>query len=157
MKKERNLLIVFFCLLFLYAIILIFFAVTRENWLSLALLLISIYLFVKTYFFRSDSSLFIAVLCVFLSITFNAMVIKSLSLNELSAFISMAVTYDFLLDYAIFGNKFCFWAFIANILTNLPIFLYTFHCINVILMILLLSGDLILLGAILLRKKYGKI
>lgn len=155
MKKERNLLIIFFSLAIFYLISLVFFEVLRKDWLSLNLLLIAAYLFVKTYFFRSDSSLFLAFLSLFASIILNTNIVWNFSTFQAGSLVSVAVCASFLLDWIIFHNSFCFWTFYTNFFTNLPIFLYAFNCINLTLMVLFLCGAVGLILSTLLIKKYG--
>ncbi len=157
MKKERNLLIVFGILAFFYAWILIFVSEIRQNWLSLALFFMSVYMALKTYFFRSDSSLFLTVFLICLAFLLSVEVVSSFSTFQIGALIAISVSISFLIDYIIFRNVFCFWTFFVNFMTNLPILLYTFNCINLLLMILFLSGEILLLAAAFVMKKYGKI
>lgn len=157
MKKERNLVILLCFLILVEIILLIFLPITRENWLSMSLIIVSIYLFFKTYFFRSDSSLFLALFCLHLSVLLNTNFAFSISLNQLFSLIAMSISSSFLLCYLIFHNIFCFSSFLVNFLTTLPMLLYFFNCINLIILILSLSGEIVLLFAILTLKKYGKI
>lgn len=155
MKKERNLLIIFFSLVLIYALIMLLVVDIRQNWLSLSLFFISVYLFIKSYFFRSDSSLFLALLSLFCSVILNVNFVASFSTFQLGSLVSIALCAAFLLDWIIFHNSFCFWTFYVNIFTNLPVFLYAFDCINLLLMILSLCGAVVLVLSTLLIKKYG--
>lgn len=157
MKKERNLLILLFGLFVIYALDLIFFDFVKQNWFIFAIGFISIYLMIKSYFFRSDSSLFLVFFSVMLIIILILNNVYGFSNMQLGSIISVAYSVAFLFVYLIFYNMFCFWTFFVNFMLNLPTLLFSFNCINLVLMILFLSGELVLFGIVLLLKKYGKI
>ncbi len=149
--------IVFFVLAIYYVLFLIFVGSIRENWLSLALLFLAVYMSFKTYFFRSDSSLFMALFLLFLSFFLNVNIIYNFTTFQIVAILLTAISVIFLIDYIIFGNVFCFWTFFVNFVINLPFLLYSFNCINLLLMLLFLSGEILLFFTTLMVKKYGKV
>lgn len=157
MKKERNLLIVLLLLAVLYFVCLAVFSAFRIEWLCFALAFLSVYLFIKTYFFRSDSSLFLALFLLFLSVLLEKNIVSIFSATQIIALIVFVVSIAFFVDYCVFGNVFCFLAFFVNFLISIPNLLYAFHCINLFFLILFLCGENVLFIIILLLRKYGKI
>ena len=157
MKKERNLMIVLLLLAILYFGCFAVFSAFRTDWLCFALAFLSVYLFVKTYFFRSDSSLFLATFLLFLSMFLQKNISSVFSVTQIIALIILFVSISFLVDYCVFSNVFCFLAFFVNFLISIPNLLYAFHCINLFFLILSLCGENVLFIIILLLRKYGKI
>ena len=157
MKKERNLMIFLLCLLIIYSVFFACFSSFRDAWLIAALLFLSGYLFAKTYFFRSDSSLFLAVFLFLLSILMDKSVNISFSAIQIFSLILCFAGISFFVDYCVFGNIFCFLAFFVNFLVSVPILLYAFYCINLFFLVLSLCGEIVLFFIILLLRKYGKI
>lgn len=157
MKKERNLLILLCFLIVTEILFLSFLPVVRKNWFALSFLTISIYLFFKSYFFRSDSSLFLAVFCLQLSALLSTDIAFSISLNQLFSLVAMSISLSFLICYFVFHNIFCLISFLTNFLLTLPILLFFFNCINLIILISSFIGEIVLLLATLVLRKYGKI
>lgn len=156
MKKERDLL---FCLVFLVVayFVLLFLGGQTKNWFSVALFFLSVYMSIKSYFFKSDSSLFFAVLLLQLSIVYCANLNYILPFLCFVSIFGFCVTFAFFVNFLVFGKKTVFWLFLLNFLLNLPIFLYSIYCINLLLMLLFLCGVLMLAMALVSAKKYGKI
>ena len=157
MKKERNLLILLIILLIAYFVMLFFVPWFRNEWLSFALYFLSFYMFIKAYFFRSDSSLFFALIFLQCSFLLTEYVRTNYSLFQISSIFNLIITFSFFVDYLVFKSKFLFYSFLTNFFISLPTFLYAFNCINLVLMILLLCGVLLFFGATILKWKYEKI
>ena len=156
MKKERNLL---FCLVFLIVayFVLLFLDGQAKNWFSIALFFLSVYMAIKSYFFKSDSSLFFAVLLLQLSIVYYANLNSILPFLCFASIFGFCVAVAFLVNFLVFGKKTVFWLSLLNFLVNLPFFLYSIYCINLLLMLLFLCGVLMLAILLVSTKKYGKI
>ena len=157
MKKERNLLILMIVLLIAYFVMLFFVPWFRDEWLSFGLYFLSSYMFIKAYFFRSDSSLFFALVFLQSSVLMIEFVRINYSLFQLSSIFNMIVSISFCVDHLMFKSKFLFYSFLTNFFTSLPIFLYAFNCISLVFLILLLCGVLLLFVATILKWKYEKI
>ena len=157
MKKERNLLIILLVLILTFASLMIFSPESRANWLSFGLLFLSVYLFIKAYFFRSDSSLFFAVLLVLSSVIFSKEITNNASLFQISSYFSLANTIAFFVDWIFFGKKILFWTFLLNFFVSFPIFLFATNCINLFLMTLFLCISALVSVLIYVGKKNGKI
>ena len=157
MKKERNLLIVLLLLAVAYFVCFLVFSVFKTDWLSFLIAFLSIYLFIKAYFFRSDSSLFLAVFLLFLSVMLERNISSVFSVMQIVVLIVFLMSIAFFIDYCVFGNAFCLLAFFVIFLVTIPNLLYAFHCINLFFLILFLCGENALLVIMLLLRKYGKI
>ena len=157
MKKERNLLIILFILILTFALVMIFSPESRANWLSFGLFFLSVYLFFKAYFFRSDSSLFLAVLLIQSSVIFSKEITNISSLFQISSYFSLANAFAFFVDWIFFGKKILLWTFLLNFFVNFPIFLFATNCINLFLMILFLCISTLLSVLIYVGRKNGKI
>lgn len=157
MKKERNLLILITVLLIAYFVMLFFVPWFGDEWLASALYFLSVYMFIKAYYFRSDSSLFFALVFLQSSVLMLESVKSNFSLFQLSTIFNLLITIAFFVDYLVFRSKFLFYSFLTNFFTSLPIFLYAFNCISLVFLILLLCGVLLLFLATILKWKYEKI
>lgn len=157
MKKERNLLIVLLLLALAYFVCFLAFSGFKTDWLSFLIAFLSIYLFIKAYFFRSDSSLFLAVFLFFLSVILEKNVSSIFSVAQSVSLIIFFASIAFLIDYCVFDNVFCFLSFFVIFLISIPNLLYAFHCINLFFLILFLCGVNALFIIMLLLRKYGKI
>ena len=156
MKKERNLLSCFLIIFVAYFVMLFFNEFLSQNWFSFGLLFLAVFMTVKSYLFRSDSSLFLAVFLMYCFIIFSGL-FEEFSFFEVATFLSLASSLSLFLTFTIFGNKFCFWTSLTSFLLTFPIFLYITHCINLLLMILFLCGAIILAILLICLKRYGKI
>ncbi len=152
MKKERNLLITNIIFAMIYAILTLILPWFRDNWFSMVLYFVSMFMFIKSYFFRSDSSLFFAVLFFQISFLFMNKTNKFFTLFQLGSVINTMVALAFLVDFLVFNSKFTFYSFLTNFSVSLPILFYSFNCINLILMILFVCGALLLSIAIIFKK-----
>ena len=157
MKKELFLMIYFLILTVTYFCMLFFFESIRQNWFSYALLFLSLYMFLKAYFFRSDSSLFGAVLAFLAMILFHNDFSLWQNNFQFGTTFSIAISFAFFVDFLFFQSKFTFYSFLPNFLLSFPIFLYAFNCINLVLMISLLCGAVLVVILLILANKYGKI
>ena len=157
MKKERNLLITLIILFAIYVGLFSFVAGFRQNWFAFFLYFVSVYMLIKAYFFRSDSSLFFSVLALLSSLVFTSNSLQTYSLFQLSSILNMLVAMSFFVDFLFFQSKFTFYSFLTNFLLSFPVFLFAFSCINLILMILFLCGALAILFFVLLLSRYEKI
>ena len=157
MKKERNLLILLIILLIAYFVMLFFVPTFRDEWLSFALYFLSFYMFIKAYFFRSDSSLFFALVFLQSSVLMIEFIKINYSMFQLSSIFNLIISISFFIDYLVFKSKFLFYSFLTNFFISLPIFLYAFNCINLFFLISLLCGVLLFFGATILKWKYEKI
>ena len=159
LKKERTLLICFAVIAVAYFVVPFFLPKKFffENWFFLALFALSLFMFCKAYIFRSDSSLFLASLLLQNSIVgvasqnFSFLPFQILSLVVLSFSISHLAVFLF------FGNFQHFFAFIAFFLLFLPMLLFAFDCINLLLMLSSICGEILLILMAILLKRYGKI
>lgn len=158
MKKEKYLKISLLWLIIIYIFSLIMFKILNisEHWFCLGLLFVAVFLFIKAYMFRSDSSLYLASLCLFfavngsLTIVYNLSAITTISLSVLCFSLAHLILFSF------FHKLNNFYIFIFLFVLFLPIFLFAFYCINLRLMILLLCGEM-LAGLLLhLGVKYGR-
>ena len=157
MKKERNLLILMIVLLIAYFVMLFFVPWFKNEWFSFALYFLSFYMFIKSLFFRSDSSLFFALIFLQSSILMIETIKNSFNMFQLSTIFNLFITIAFFVDYLVFKSKFLFYSFLTNFFTSLPILLYAFNCISLVFLILLLCGVLLLFLATILKWKYEKI
>ena len=157
MKKERNLLILLTILILTYSALLIFSPEFRANLLSFGFLFLSAFLMIKSYFFRSDSSLFLAVLLFQSSVIFSKEITYISTFFQISSYFSLAVSISFFVDWLFFNKKILFWTFLLNFFISFPIFLFATHCINLILMILFLCLAMIISILLFIGRKYGKI
>ena len=131
MKKERNLLIIFVIFLIAYLFMLFFVQKFMDNWFSFFLLFMSAFMLIKSYFFRSDSSLFFSVLFWQISIIFFNELYKSLSTFQIGSLITTMVALAFFVDFLVFKSKFTFYSFLTNFSTSLPVLLYSFNCLAI--------------------------
>ena len=152
MKKERNLLITLIIFAVAYVFLIVFLQWFRDNWFAMVLYFISIYLFIKSYFFRSDSSLFFASLFFQVSFLFMNKTNESLSLFHLGSVINTMVSLAFFVAFLVFHSKFTLYSFLTNFSSSLPVLFYSFNCINLILMILFVCGALLLSVAIIFSR-----
>lgn len=152
MKKERNLLVTIIILLVAYIVMLFFLPGFRDDWFSFVLYFMSIYMFLKAYFFRSDSSLFFAVLFFQSTFLFLGGAKDGLSIFQLGSIINAMIASAFFICFLFFHSKFTLYSFLTNFSLSLPVLLYSFNCINLILMILFLCGALLLSIAIIFSK-----
>lgn len=152
MKKERNLLVTLAILFVAYIVMLFFLPGFKDNWFAFVLYFMSIYMFIKAYFFRSDSSLFFAVLFFQITFLFLDGTANDFNMFQLSSIINIMVAISFFLDFVVFHSKFTLYSFLTNFSLSLPVLLYSFNCINLILMILFLCGALLLSIAIIFKK-----
>lgn len=144
MKKERNLLYCFFVILAVYIATLFALKNTKffDCWFYVGLFFIGLYMFIKAYLFRSDSSLFLANLLVGLSVvgilnqTYH---IKTLTCVA-SCFLCVAIS--FLFNFAFFHKKYNVYYFVFFFILFLALFLFSIYCINLLIMLLLLCGDI---------------
>ena len=138
-------LIAYFCMLF-------FVPYFKNNWFAFSILFMSVFLLVKAYFFRSDSSLFYSILLWQVSIIFFNNLNKSLTIFQIGSLINTMVAFAFFIDYLVFLSKFTLYSFLTNFSISLPVLLYSFNCINLVLMILFVCGALLLSIAIIFNK-----
>ena len=157
MKKERNLLIILTVLFAIYVVLFGFLDGFRKNWFSFFLYFVSVYMLIKAYFFRSDSSLFFSVLFMLSSVALTNNNLQTYSMFQISSVLNIIVSISFFVDFLFFQSKFTFYSFLTNFLLSLPVFLYAFSCINLILMILFLCGAIAILFFVLLLNRYEKI
>ena len=157
MKKERNLLVILLLLFIVYIVCFFVADYFKANWLFFALAFLSVYMLAKTYFFRSDSSLFMATLLFFLSFILTKEISSFFSTTQVLSIILAFVSIAFFVDFCVFGNIFCFLSFFVIFLISIPNLLYAFHCINLFFLILFLCGENVLFFVILMLRKYGKI
>lgn len=156
-KKKELFLLIFLCvLLVLYGIAIILFARNNlmEYCFATGLLVFSLYMFAKSIVFRSDSSLFLATLC-FMFFLFGILSnFVSFSLTVWLSIVFFCISICHLNLYIFFDNISNFFTFLFYILLFLPIILYSFYCINLLMMILLLSGDLVIFASLFICGKY---
>ena len=149
--------IIMIVLLIAYLVMLFFVPWFRDEWTSFALYFLSSYMFIKAYFFRSDSSLFFAFVFLQSSVLMIEFIKINFSMFQLSSIVNLIITMSFFIDYLVFKSKFLFYSFLTNFFISLPIFLYAFNCINLVYLILLLCGVLLLFLVTILKWKYEKI
>lgn len=142
LKRERNLLVCLVTLLIAYFVVLFFLEKTfrRQNWFFVALLFESAYLFTKAYFFKSDSSLYLGSFLFFLSVFGLASSNFQNSVVLLISYLLLSLALSHFMVYCFFKKHAHFFAFIFIFLLFLPMFLYSFNCINLPLMILSICG-----------------
>lgn len=155
-KKELFLLIFLSALLTMYAGILLFLSINKifNYWFITGLFLISVYLFAKSVVFRSDSSLYLATLCLcfcVFSVVANYIYFNALLII---AFVFLSFALSHLVLYLVFNKISNFFIFIFNFLLFLPLILYAFYCINLLIMILFICGDIVTFGALYVSEKY---
>lgn len=145
----------FFGLLATYIVALFFMMQVNlfNNWFYVGLSFIGIYLFIKTYFFRSDSSLFLGTIIFLLSVLGGVSNIFNFSAIFIIAHCILIVGLGFLSIFTIFHNKSNFGAFIFFLLLYLPLILFSFYCINLVTMILLLCLDILIFLVLMLVRK----
>lgn len=156
MKKERNLFICFAILCILYALLLTFLNdnFVKINWFYIGTFILSLFLFVKSYVFRSDSSLFLAT--SLLGFSFLGTVATKYSYNFITimSFCVFILAFSNFSNYVFFNKIFNFYCFLFFILLFLPLILFSFNCINLILMISSLCGVIILFAILQFGRKY---
>ena len=143
--------------LFSIAVLMLSFNNLLKFWFELGLLTLSLYLFVKSYIFRSDSSLYLGSVCFFISLLIFASKIVNMSTLTIFAFAVFCFALSHLLLFLIFNKIINFFTFIFLFLLFLPLILYSFYCINFALMLLLLCGDMIVFFVLYIRDKYERI
>lgn len=145
----------FFGLLATYIVALFFMVQFNmfKYWFYLGLSFIGIYLFIKAFFFRSDSSLFLGTIIFLLSVLGGVSNIFNFSAIFIIAHCILIVDLGFLSIFTIFHNKSNFGAFIFFLLLYLPLILFSFYCINLVTMILLLCLDILIFLVLMLVRK----
>lgn len=156
-KKELFLHIFLICLILLnFATIYAFFLNGMVSyWFFISIFYISIFMFAKSVVFRSDSSLYLATLLLCFSVLGFALNGQNYSAFALAAFILMSFGVSHLVLSIFFGKIFHILAFIFYFLLFLPLILYSFYCINLPLMILLICGDVLGFLLPIASVKYG--
>ena len=141
LKRERNLIICLLTLLIAYFVMLFFLDKTyrEQNWFYIALLFESAYLFTKAYFFKSDSSLYLATLVFFFAI-FGLFAPARQNVSVLIAYLLISFAFAHFSVFCFFKKYAHLFAFILLFLLFLPMFLYSFNCINLILMVSSICG-----------------
>ena len=159
LKRERNLSICFITLLIAYFVVLFFLndATRKDNWFYIALLFESAYMFIKSYLFKSDSSLYFAVVIFALSLFgfFTKTYFDSTPFLISIFILSFCFAHFFV--FATFKKYAHFYTSIFLFLLFLPIFLYSFNCINLILMVSSICGVFLLIFLAGIFVIYGKI
>ena len=146
LKREKHLLILLLALLIAYFVMLFFLDKTfvKQNWFYIALLFESIYLFAKSYFFKSDSSLYLGTLLFLLGIFGFILPNVYYSNTFLLSYLIFSFSISHFFVFCFFKKYAHFYTFIFLFLLFLPMFLYSFNCINLLLMISSICGVVLL-------------
>lgn len=144
MKKERNLLCCFFVILAVYVATLFALKGTKffDCWFYVGLFFIGVYMLIKAYLFRSDSSLFLANLLVGFSVVGVLYLIYHVKTLICVANCFLSVAISFLFNFAFFHKKYDVYYFVFFFILFLALFLFSIYCINLLIMLLLLCGDI---------------
>lgn len=110
-------------------------------WFYIFVFYFSVYMFVKSYVFRSDSSLYLATLSFCLSVAGGLIQIFQFSFILILSLIIFCFSLSHLSLFLFFNKSVNFVIFIFLFLLFLPLILYAFYCINWLILILLLCGD----------------
>ena len=158
-KKELYLMIVLVALLSLFAIAM--FLMSSNNllkfWFEVSLFTLSLYLFVKSYIFRSDSSLYLGSICFLISLLIFTNKMVNMNILTIISFAVLCFGLTHLSLFLFFNKINNFFAFIFLFLLFLPLILHSFYCINLPLMLLLLCGDIVVFLVLHIRDKYERI
>ena len=155
-KKELFLLVFLFAILVLYAMALILLANFNlfNFWFVVGLLFLSLYMFAKAVVFRSDSSLYLATLCLIISVLGGLSGFIYLKPTILISFIFLSFAICHLVLCLFFNKISNLFTFIFFFLLFLPLILYSFYCINLLTMILFICGDVVTFMALHICDKY---
>ena len=161
MKKQLNLRIIAGVLLTAYIVIFTSFyyvssnSFVVKNWFTVALLFVGIYLLIKSWFFRSDSSLYLGSLILALS-CFNLLLrYFNLDLSNYWNFYVLIFAISSLLLFVVFKSKFHLKLGFILLLFFVIFSLYVANFISLIVLLLLCALN-VLLGLFLLLKKGGE-
>ena len=129
LKREKNLLILLITLLIAYCCMLFFLNSTfrKENWFYIALLFESAYMFTKAYYFKSDSSLYLAMFLLLVGLFGVFVLNRQFNITNLAIILTISFAFSHLLVFCFFKKSFHFYTFIFLFLLFLPIFLYSLH------------------------------
>lgn len=155
-KKELFLLIFLLSLIVLYSLAMFLLASNNilNYWFVVGLFLISIYVLSKSIVFRSDSSLYLSILCFMISIFGTLANIYYFNLFTLISFLLLSFSISHLLLFLFFHKISNFWTFVFFFLLFLPVILYSFYCINLLIMLLFICGDIVTFTALFIIGRY---
>jgi len=159
MKRDKLLLTTFITLISAYILCVVLFAVVLPNslfiklWFTNFLIFLSVFLFVKSYLYVADSTLFLAMLLLLIGI--SNYIIYFLSFNETMRYsmFLLATSLSFLAVFVKFKRLFYLTASVMTLLFTIPLFLWAFSCINPLTLISLLFLVVIIDLVFLMLKK----
>lgn len=159
LKRERNLLFLLIALLIAYFCMLFFLesAFKKANWFYIALLFESAYMFTKAYYFKSDSSLYLSAFLLSFGLLGIFVLSQHFSVANLAAILTICFALSHFLVFCFFKKQFHLYTFIFLFLLFLPIFLYSFNCINLLLMVSSICGVFLLTILAGIFVLYGKV
>lgn len=161
-KKDLKLRIILCVILAIYVILFfIMYFVDRNNffikyWIFNLLAFIGNYMLIKGWFFNSDSSLWLGNFLVNIPIVISISQLFNIEYVKLTPIYIMVCGIGNLAIFVRFKNYFHLKLFIVLTLVFLPFILFTFNCISIYFMLILLCISIII-GILLFRRKYGRV